>query len=279
MAGRTWVVTDEDECVRVLRGAAEVLGESPTKAQYESLGLRPSSATIIRRFGSWNEAKEQAGLDRYPSRGPRVGPKPDDVELPVGASWTELSVDQRWHYRNVDWNAERTSKRRAELRAWINDYKRARGCKRCGLDDPSCLDLHHVDQDEKEMAVGTMVTYGYGKEKLRSELSKCEVLCANCHRKEHYEPPTSPGFHSRRGHGRKLIHRYKRASNGCTRCGETDPDCLEFHHVTGEKQSTVARLVSDGRPMEDVRAEIEKCVLVCVNCHRREHYRVPSPDE
>lgn len=86
----------ESECLAALRRAAERLGKSPTKAEYEELGLAPSSSTIIRMIvGGWNEAKEKAGLETNPSTGSRVEPKPDDVELPAGMVWEELSVDQR----------------------------------------------------------------------------------------------------------------------------------------------------------------------------------------
>ncbi|MEF8756642.1 MAG: HNH endonuclease, partial [Halobacteriales archaeon] len=172
------MATSERECIEALREAAERLGESPTKAQYEELGLTPASATIIRTMGSWNEAKEAAGLETNPSTGSRVGPKPDDVDLPDGVEWTELSVDQRWHYRNVKWNTERTLARRARLRQWVDERKREAGCRRCGTTDPACLDFHHPPGVDKIMDVGTMVTYGYGKETLSEEMSKCEVLCA-----------------------------------------------------------------------------------------------------
>lgn len=182
--------TTKDECVTALRRAAERLGESPTKAQYEDLGLTPASATIIRVLDGWNTAKEAAGLEIYRSTGPRVGPKPDDVVLPEDAAWEDLSVDQRWHYRNVEWNTERTLDRRAELRAWAYEYKRASGgCVRCAEDDPACLDFHHIDTDRKEMTVSSMISYGYSKERLTEEMEKCEVLCANCHRKQHYTAP------------------------------------------------------------------------------------------
>jgi hypothetical protein len=159
--------TSEAECLEALRDAAEELGESPTKAAYEELGLTPASATIVRVIGGWNEAKREAGLSTNPSTGRRVGPQPDDVTLPDGTDWEDLSVDQRWHYRNVEWNTERTLNRRARLRSWVNEYRRTRGCLRCGEDDPACLDCHHRNQSEKEMAVGRMITYGYGKQKLR----------------------------------------------------------------------------------------------------------------
>jgi hypothetical protein len=181
--------TTEAECLDALREAAERLGESPTKAAYEDLGLTPASATIIRVVGGWNDAKEKAGLETAPSTGSRTKPKPDDVTLSDGMVWEELSVDQRWHYRNVEWNTERTLGRRARLRSWANDRKRKRGCQSCGETDPACLDFHHPDEESKEMAVTDLITYGHGRKRLREEMAKCDVLCANCHRKEQFEPP------------------------------------------------------------------------------------------
>lgn len=185
-------VTSEDDCVRVLREAVDRLGDSPTKADYEQLGLTPASATIQRVMGGWNAAKEAAGLETNPSTGSRVEAKPDDVELPDGLAWAELSQDQRWHYRNREWNRKRTLNRRARHRAWVYEQKaRSDGCVRCDEGDPACLDYHHRDETEKEMTVSEMVTYGYAKTKLRAEMDKCVLLCANCHRKEHYEVPDS----------------------------------------------------------------------------------------
>lgn len=280
--------TSEAECLEALREAVQRLGKSPTKAAYEELGLTPASATIIRVVGGWNEAKRKAGLSTNPSTGRRVGPQPDDVTLPDGTDWEALSVDQRWHYRNVEWNTERTLDRRARLRSWVNEYKRTRGCQCCGEDDPACLDCHHRNQSEKEMAVGRMITYGYGKQKLRDELQKCDVLCANCHRKEHATaaPATEEGGdvdQTGRQDGtddsrlREWVTEYKRA-RGCTKCDEIDPHCLVFHHE-GAKRATITRMVADGYPGEEVRTEIEKCVLLCANCHRQEHFEPPAGDD
>jgi len=116
-------VTTESDCVRALREAAEQVGESPTKSQYEALGLTPTSATIQRVMGSWNEAKAAAGLATNASTGSRIDPKPDDVDLPENLAWDELSQDQRWHYKNRAWNTERSLQRRSELRAWANEIK------------------------------------------------------------------------------------------------------------------------------------------------------------
>ncbi|WP_236039455.1 homing endonuclease associated repeat-containing protein [Haloarcula salinisoli] len=74
MVGPSLAVASADDCIRALREAADRLGESPTKADYEELGLTPASATIQRVMGSWNEVKEAAGLaTNASSRNPRLG--------------------------------------------------------------------------------------------------------------------------------------------------------------------------------------------------------------
>jgi hypothetical protein len=259
------MATTGEQCIDALREAAERLGESPTKAQYEDLGLQPASATIIRTVGGWNAAKEQAGLGTTPSTGTRVGEKPDHVDV-SDEEWAEMSVDQRYCRKHQDWSAEETLARRGRLRAWINERKAERGCARCDEDDPACLDLHHRDPDEKERAVGKLITHGYGRERLREELDACEVLCANCHRREHYDTATE-GL-------RGWVHAHK-ATRGCARCDEDDPVALDCHH-DGEKEATVARLLANDQPYETVRPEVARCTVLCANCHRRAHFVPPD---
>lgn len=186
--------TTETECVRALRRAAERLGESPTKAEYETLGVRPASATIVRVMGGWNAAKEAAGLETYEqggsdSRGAKS--KPDDVDLPDGRNWEDLTPNMRWYYRNRERDIAKKDRRRARLRRWLHEYKHDHcSCRECGESDPACLDFHHVG--DKDLGVSKMVTDGYSAERIREEIERCVVLCANCHRKEHYDPPPVP---------------------------------------------------------------------------------------
>lgn len=258
-----------EECIEALREAAGILGKSPTKAEYEELGLQPASGTLIRVLGGWNEAKRRAGLETNPSHGPRVEPKPEHVELPPGLDWECLSVDQRWHYRNTGWNTERTLRRRARLRAWVSEQKQRAGCRECDTSNPAVLEFHHIDPAEKKMAIVDMVTYGYGREKLETEIEKCAVLCANCHRKEHGR--RWDDAETRRG----WYHQYKH-KHGCSTCGETDPRSLVFHHTSADrKRMTVAQMITDCYPVQEIKAEIENCELLCANCHRKEHFEPP----
>jgi hypothetical protein len=53
----------------------------------------------------------------------------------------------------------------------------------------------------------------------------------------------------------------------CVDCGETDPRCLDFDHVRGEKRRNVANLME--RPWTTIETEIAKCDVRCANCHRK----------
>jgi hypothetical protein len=58
----------------------------------------------------------------------------------------------------------------------------------------------------------------------------------------------------------------------CARCGESDPACLDFHHLDGaEKSLTLGELRSHGWSKERVLAELGRCIVFCANCHRKFH--------
>ena len=59
----------------------------------------------------------------------------------------------------------------------------------------------------------------------------------------------------------------------CTNCGENHPATLDFHHVIHQKDNKkVNELVSDGHARARILQEIEKCVVLCSNCHRIWHH-------
>ena len=272
--------TSEKECIEALKEAAEKLGKSPTKPEYEQLGLTPASATIIRNVGGWNRAKKLAGLETNPSRGSRTQPKPDDVNLPDRSEWEELTVDQRWHYKNAKWNWERTRRRRARHRRWLFDIKQeSEGCSRCGERNPACLDFHHRKDEDRFMPVNKLVPYGYGKERIREEIAKCDLLCANCHRK-HHARPFSTNTRQRRVELRYWVLEQKAESTGCILCEEDNPHCLDFHHLhKEEKTRSVSQLINYEVSKDELKEEMDKCELLFANCHRKEHLSQPLGSE
>jgi len=55
----------------------------------------------------------------------------------------------------------------------------------------------------------------------------------------------------------------------CLDCGvQYHPQVMEYDHVRGDKVDAVAYLVRTRRSIKVIQTEIDKCELVCANCHR-----------
>lgn len=102
-------------------------------------------------------------------------------------------------------DCEQIKQIQASKRAWITEYKAAKGCAYCPENHPACLDFHHRDPFLKNPRLrgpsrGTFANLGW--DELLFEVEKCEVVCANCHRKHHAEktkPPIPMSMAPRRG--------------------------------------------------------------------------------
>lgn len=70
-----------------------------------------------------------------------------------------------------------------------------------------------------------------------------------------------------------LNQRFKQGP--CMDCGGTfPPEAMDFDHTSDDKIDGVSEMIKQGRPLAVIEAEIEKCDLVCANCHRiRTHTR------
>lgn len=89
-----------------------------------------------------------------------------------------------WRARNREKDNARISLRKRKIRRWFREYKKNLKCNRCPENHQSCLVFHHPGK--KDIEVSNLVGRGYSKERILIEISVCEVLCYNCHRKEHW---------------------------------------------------------------------------------------------
>lgn len=56
--------------------------------------------------------------------------------------------------------------------------------------------------------------------------------------------------------------------NPCADCGVSYPPyVMQFDHVVDGKVSNIADMVRNGYSIKNIQAEINKCELVCANCH------------
>ena len=76
----------------------------------------------------------------------------------------------------------RTRERREVLAVFVLELLRASACADCDERDPVVLEFDHV-RGQKSADVSKLVADGVSERRLRDEIAKCEIVCANCHRR------------------------------------------------------------------------------------------------
>ncbi len=70
----------------------------------------------------------------------------------------------------------------AALKDWMIEIK-SKPCTDCGgIFEVCCMDFDHQDGTIKEYNIGSMFAHHYSRDLIEQELSKCELVCSNCHR-------------------------------------------------------------------------------------------------
>jgi hypothetical protein len=91
----------------------------------------------------------------------------------------------RYHYRTKilkqDWQPFK-DEYRDRNRNFITEFLKTHPCVDCGETDILVLEFDHV-RGKKTGNVSAMVNSAFSLEAVRREVSKCEVRCANCHRR------------------------------------------------------------------------------------------------
>ena len=64
---------------------------------------------------------------------------------------------------------------------YLIEYLSGHPCVDCGESDIVVLEFDH--QRDKVLNVSVLSREGYSLERLKQEIAKCEVVCANCHRR------------------------------------------------------------------------------------------------
>jgi hypothetical protein len=142
------------------------------------------------------------------------------------------------------------------------------------------MDFDHLDPSAKRFRISSAPAALKNRAELLAEIAKCDIVCANCHRRR-----------TQRQHRRRLAMRTPGASSRidekrnqwryhadvldqlrsvpCTDCGETFAPCAtDFDHRDGtSKGAAVTRMIGRAS-LERILAEAAKCAIVCANCHR-----------
>lgn len=97
-------------------------------------------------------------------------------------------IYSRAHYRvhKADHNRRRRRNEagyRSANRIRLARYLFGKSCADCGESDPVVLEFDHV-RGTKHHDVGLMIARSFSWNKIALEIAKCDIRCANCHRRK-----------------------------------------------------------------------------------------------
>lgn len=97
--------------------------------------------------------------------------------------WQRKKADE-----NPDWYEQRkfrrTELRREKKSIWVKKFGSI--CNKCKLEWPDYVfEFHHEDANSKE--INPSMLFMLSDSKIEKELSKCIMVCSNCHRIIHHE--------------------------------------------------------------------------------------------
>ena len=92
-----------------------------------------------------------------------------------------MNKSSKLHYEgNKQSYLDRNVTRKNKIRDYINDVKSKTPCS-CGESRIACLQFHHLDGESKDFVLARAVQSKYSLKKIKEEIDKCVIICANCH--------------------------------------------------------------------------------------------------
>ena len=72
-----------------------------------------------------------------------------------------------------------------------------------------------------------------------------------------------------------VLEEMQRRGGKCAKCGFSDIRALDWHHLDpNDKVNSVSEMIRNRVSMDKLQAEVDKCELICANCHRIEEQRL-----
>lgn len=94
---------------------------------------------------------------------------------------------KKWYYKH-DSNRESFRNTRIEIKKKLRinmlNFLQGKKCIDCGEDDIITFDFDHRDPKIKSYNISKMMVNAFSWENILEEIKKCDIRCANCHRKK-----------------------------------------------------------------------------------------------
>lgn len=158
----------------------------PSNKIYRSLsnGRTPSSEDGDRGsipFSGTMKKCTKCGVSKPPSSFVKNKSKKNGLASHCLECHRVLCID--YYGRNSTKFAERNVKRRISAKRFVWEFLKTHPCIDCGEADVVVLDFDHRSPDTKKKAVSLMVQEGNSLDLIKKEMNKCDIRCANCHRR------------------------------------------------------------------------------------------------
>jgi hypothetical protein len=90
-------------------------------------------------------------------------------------------------YKNREDLYKAQKRYREQVRKNLTEYLLQNPCVVCGEKDPIVLDFDHLEPSTKVKNIAKFLSGHTSWNTILKEISKCRVLCANCHRRHTYK--------------------------------------------------------------------------------------------
>lgn len=175
------------------------------------------------------------------------------------------SVKERQRKYSKD-NNEKIYKRRTTCKYCSSKFKIEELKERC-CDNKNCLNKKR----EEKRKFAQKKYYNKNIKKSTKKFKKKDAENSRNYRKTH-GAEINKRDRARKKEKREWVNSLKKKKI-CGKCNEDRWFCLEYHHINPEnKKFTIAESISKGYGKESILKEIEKCILLCGNCHEHFHY-------
>jgi hypothetical protein len=102
--------------------------------------------------------------------------------------------------------------------------------------------------------------------------------CSNKKRIEYFKKNIKIELQTRKNYANKQKQKYieYKKTLSCHNCNDNRWYVLDFHHKNDNKEFDVGNMGAGRFAWKTVLKEIEKCEVLCANCHREKHYKMKA---
>ena len=154
------------------------VGSSPTGPTAEDVFL----SKVLGWLRTWTDSSGAAPASgSFPGRSSTFDERRSTVQSrcrSCSRAWYEARRDG-----HIVVSARRNAALRAELEAKLAAYFAEHPCVDCGERDIRCLEFDHRDRSTKTANIAGLLRLVVSWKVICQEIAKCDVRCANCHRR------------------------------------------------------------------------------------------------